>query len=510
MHLQTLHKLNKAGLVHWRLRLDLLLRVLITASVALCGSSSCLHAQDRQTDESLQQDKQAGSSQEQENGPSPTVFPHPDTTRWWVSGQANVIFQAHPAFHALYSGPNSLNPNGETATSSVVTLYTGYELTNSLEVLFDVESAEGGGISDALGLAGFTNLDVVRNPTLGPAPYIARAVIHKVFPVGKGAEEEKVDRSPTTTILTQVPQRRFELRAGKLSTADYFDVNAVGSDSHLQFLNWVADNNGSYDYAADTRGYTFGVIVEYQSPGWGLRFGEMLMPKVANGPDLDFNMAQARSENIELELRPGKRTFLRFLSYVNHANMGNYEEANQAFLGGVDPVPDITAHRRQGRIKYGFGFNFERELSARVRAFGRVGWNEGKNESFAYTEVNQSVELGGDWRLPIARLPGKLGLAFMTHGISAAHQLYLALGGQGFLLGDGRLSPLPPVAGAPPGSPSSSGISYAREDIVETYYNLQVWRGTYLGPVLQFVEHPGYNKDRGPVWVPAMRLHLEF
>ncbi len=465
-----------------------------------------LTAQDLKSDELQPQNSQS----EQGNEPSPTIFPHSDTSRWWISGQANVILQGHPAFHALYSGANSLNPKGETATSSVVTLYTGYELTGSLEVLFDVESAEGGGISDALGLAGFANLDVVRNPQLGPAPYIARAVIHKVFALGKSGEEDHVERSPTTSILTQLPKRRFELRAGKLSTADYFDVNAAGSDSHLQFLNWVADNNGSYDYAADTRGYTFGVIAEYQSPAWGLRFGEMLMPKVANGPDLDFDLARARSENIELELRPGKSTSLRFLSYVNHANMGSYEEASQAFLSGVDPVPDVTAHRKQGRIKYGFGFNFLQELSAAVRVFGRVGWDEGKNESFAYTEVNQSVELGGDLKRPLGRVPGKLGVAFMTDGISAAHQLYLALGGNGFLLGDGRLSPLPPMIGAPPGSANAPGSSYAREDIVETYYNLQVWRGTYVGPVLQLIAHPGYNKDRGPVWVPALRLHLEF
>jgi high affinity Mn2+ porin len=452
--------------------------------------------------------QQEGAQSDDKNEPSPTIFHHPEDTRWWISGQANVIFQAHPSFHAPYSGPNSLDPNHETATSSVLTLYTGYEITKSLEFLFDVEAVQGGGLSDALGLAGFTNLDVVRNPTLGPAPYIARAVLHKVFALS--AEEDKTERSPTTSILTKIPKRRFELRGGKLSTADYFDVNAAGSDSHLQFMNWVADNNGSYDYAADTRGYTFGVIAEYQSPAWGIRFGEMLMPKVANGPDLDLNLARARSENIELELRPGERTTLRFLSYVNHANMGRYSEAIQAFLNGTDPQPDITAHRKQGRIKYGFGFNFLRELSDAVRLFGRVGWNEGQNESFAYTEVNQSVELGGDWKLPLSHLPGKLGLAFMTHGISGAHKLYLALGGNGFLLGDGRLSRLPPVVGSAPGSPAAPASSYAREDIVESYYTLQVWRGTYVGPVLQYVVHPGYNKDRGPVWVPAVRLHLEF
>jgi high affinity Mn2+ porin len=433
--------------------------------------------------------------QDLEEPPSqpPTVFPHSETAPWWVSGQVNVIFQGHPPFHALYSGLNSLRAEGETATSLVMTLYTAYQFNRSTEVLFDVESAGGHGISDALGLAGFTNLDVVRSPELGFTPYIARAEFHKVFALSE--EEEDQQRNPTNSILTKMPVRRLEFRAGKLSLVDFFDVNPVGSDSHLQFLNWTADTNGSYDYAADTRGYTFAAIVEYEDRNWGLRFAEGLMPKVANGPDLDFDLRRARSENTELEWRPkfvkDRQTVLLFLSYVNHANMGSYREAVQAFLSGATPKPDIVATRKQGRIKYGFGFNFEHELTKTLRAFGRVGWNEGQNESFAFTEVNQSVAFGGDWRPDSRHRPwDKLGLAFMSNAISKAHQRYLALGGLGFLLGDGRLT-------------------YAREDIVEGYYTAHLWRGVYVSPDLQYIIHPGYNKDRGPVFVGGLRLHLE-
>lgn len=320
----------------------------------------------------------------------------------------------------MYSGTNSLDPQTENATSSVTTLYTGYELNKTTEVLFDLEGVQGGGISDALGLAGFANLDVVRNPTLGLKPYVARALVHKVIAFSR--KKDSNDRNPVTSILTTLPERRLELRFGKFSTADYFDVNSAGSDSHLQFLNWVADNNGSYDYAADTRGYTFGAVAEYHDKNWALRFGEMLMPKVANGPNLDFNLTRAHSENVELEIRPElmnkRKTVVRLLSYVNHANMGSYREAIQAFLSGTDPVPNIEAHRRPGRIKYGFGLNFEQELTETTRIFGRTGWNEGQNESFAYTEVNQSVQFGGDWRLKhFKREQDKLGVTFMTHGI---------------------------------------------------------------------------------------------
>ena len=434
---------------------------------------------------------QSDADQQQESGAA-TVFPHSKTASWWISGQVNVIFQWHPGFHSPYSGPNSLHARHEHATSRVLTLYTGYQLSRRTEALFDLESAGGRGVSDALGLAGFTNVDVVRNPTLGSKPYVARAMLHHILAFS--AKEEDAERGPLS-LATAQPERRLELRAGKMSLADYFDMNSVGSDSHLQFLNWTAVNNGAYDYAADTRGYTVAAMAEYQDRKWGLRFAEALMPKIANGPRLDFNLRRARSENIELELRPEllpkRHTVVRLLSYINHANMGSYRQAVQAFLSGVDPAPDVTAHRHQGRIKYGFGFNFEQELTDTFRAFGRWGWNEGQNESFAYTEVNLGIEAGADFRMRRwGRPEDKLGLAFISNGISRDHQNYLRFGGNGFLLGDGRLN-------------------YAREDILESYYNAHLWRGIYFSPDLQWVVHPGHNQDRGPAIVPALRLHLE-
>ncbi|HXA83524.1 MAG TPA: carbohydrate porin [Candidatus Dormibacteraeota bacterium] len=452
---------------------------ILLVSICLLPSLIC-RAQDHDND-----------TQGEESGPT-KVFPHSKTARWWVSGQINIVFQAHPAFHALYSGPNSLSSRGEHATSRVLTLYTGYQLSNSTEALFDLESVGGRGISDALGMAGFTNVDVVRNPALGSEPYVARAVLHKVFALS--GKEEDAERTPIST-LTKLPERRLEVRVGKMSVADYFDVNSVGSDSHLQFLNWTAVNSGAYDYAADTRGYTMAAMAEYHDHNWGVRFAEALMPKVANGPKLDFNLARARSENIEVEFRPElqkeKKTVIRLLSFINHANMGSYREAVEAFLAGTDPQPTIEAHRKQGRIKYGFGLNTEQEITKNLRAFGRLGWNEGQNESFAYTEVDQGVEAGADWQLERWQRPtDKIGFAFITNGISRLHQLYLALGGNGFLLGDGRLT-------------------YGREDIIEAYYTAHLWRGVYVSPDLQWAAHPGYNKDRGPVVVPGLRLHLE-
>src|SRR5262245_33327864 len=419
-----------------------------------------------------------------------TLLPHPDDGRWWwLSGQINVIWQTHGSFTSPYQGDHSLLPNSEHATSSVLTLYTGLRLTRRTELLVDIESAGGGGISDALGLAGFTNLDVVRNPTLGAAPYLARLIVHHTIALSS----ETIETTPGPfSMTTEQPATRLEFRAGRLSMVDFFDLSAVGSDSHLQFTNWTIDNNGAYDYAADTRGYTWGVIGEYTRPGWAILGAIALMPKVANGIDLDWNLARARGVNFEVDWRPSSALTIRALGYMNHANMGSYAEAIQAYNAGVDLRPDIEAHRRQGRVKYAGGTSFDYVRPDGVRLYGRGGWNEGTNESFAYTEVNGTVQVGGDvdgarWH----RGHDRAGIAFVSNGLSTAHRDYLRLGGLGFLLGDGTLT-------------------YGRERIVESYYTAQVWRGISAAVDLQHVVNPGYNRDRGPVLVVGARLHVDF
>ncbi len=422
-----------------------------------------------------------------------TMLPHSGTSRFYFAGQFNTMFQAHRAFRALYSGPHSFKNVSEADDSRVATLYLGLELAKYTEIIFNGESVGGRGVSDALGLAGYTNLDVVRNPDLGARPYIARLMIHQVIPLGSGTEES--ERTPLS-LFTELPKRRIEIRFGKFSTADFFDQNSVGSDSHLQFLNWTVDNSGAYDYAADTRGYTWGLYLELHNPGWSLRFGELLMPKVANGIKLEHDLARARSENIELELRPtllkDRKSAVRLLTFVNHANMGDYRRSVDLFLRGITRTPDITASRQQGTVKYGFGLNAEQELTTDLRAFLRVGWNDDAVESFAYTEVGQTVALGADLRVSRWRRKlDKVGAAFVSNGISAAHQEYLRLGGLGFLLGDGNLN-------------------YGRETIFEGYYTAHLWRGLFGAFDVQHINNPGYNRDRGPLWVPGLRLHVEF
>jgi hypothetical protein len=422
-----------------------------------------------------------------------TMFPHFREGRFWVSGQANFIYQTNPPFYAKYSGPNSFQPYYEKATSRVLTLYTGFQLTKSIEVLFDVEEAGGEGLSQALGLGGFTNLDVVRNPTIGEAPYIARVMYHQVFALSH--EKTENARGPLST-FSELPVRRIELRFGKFGMGDFFDVNSVGGDSHLQFMNWAVDQNGGYDYAADTRGYTYGLILEYQSPKWGLRFAEALMPSVANGPNLVWNLRNANASNFEFELHRGflkkKDGIIRLLAYINNANMGIYQVAIDQFLEGKVTKPDITNHPQQVTTKYGFGINFEQVLTKNIVLYGRFGWNNGKTESYCYTEVDQTFQAGAGiagrmWK----RKYDRAGIVFVSNGITSEHARYLSYGGLGFLLGDG-------------------GLTYGRENIFETYYTVHAWRGIYLGPDLQYIVNPGYNQVRGPVTVPSFRLHVEF
>lgn len=294
----------------------------------------------------------------------------------------------------------------------------------------------------------------------------------------------------------EVSERRIEFRAGKLTLPDFFDVNSVGSDSHLQFMNWTVDNNGAWDYAADTRGYTVGGMAEYDDRTWSIRYGLFAMPTVANGIDMDWAFSRAHAQNGEFEVRkswvPNRKGTSRALFYANRAHMGVYREAVRAYLAGEDAKPTITAHEHYGALKYGFGYNTEQELTANLRVFGRFGWNEGQHESFAYTEVDQTIEAGADysgarWHRP----QDKAAIAVVSNTIKHDHQNYLRLGGLGFLLGDGRLN-------------------YGRENIVESYYTLHAWRGLFYSLDVQHIDNPGYNRDRGPAWVGSVRAHVDF
>ena len=251
------------------------LRLLCLFSLAI-ASSSLARAQDTAANkpdatlsssaaQNTQPQSPASASDDSNSDDTLTVFPHSETARYWISGQANIILQWNPSLPAKYSGAHSFGPRAQNATSRVYTLYLGYQLTHTTEVFLDAESAGGHGLSNAQGLAGFTNLDVVRNPALGDNPYLARAIIRQIIPL---SDERVPAQRNALALATSLPARRLEIRFGKFTIPDFLDFNTYGDDSHLQFLNWTVDNNGAYDYSANTRGYTDGLILEYDDHWW--------------------------------------------------------------------------------------------------------------------------------------------------------------------------------------------------------------------------------------------------
>jgi hypothetical protein len=420
------------------------------------------------------------------------ISKHMIADRLWISGQTNFIFQAHTPFHSHYSGPNSFHEYGEDALSRTLTLYTGIKLFRFSEIVASVDETGGSGLSGGNGIAAYVNADVV-SPGLSRSLYLSRAFISHMTPL----TADRISEDPNPFVLqSSIPRRRLEYTFGKLNLLDFFDVNEVGGDTHLQFTNLAIGNTGTYENGSDGHGETVAAMVNFQGPKIGIRFAEALLPNFATGSDLNYKIGKSRSENLQLDYSDyalqGYGTHLRALVFVNHATLGNYREANQAYLDGQDTTPDITLHRHEGTIKPGFAINFEQDLPQNFRVYMRTGWNDGAYESFTFSEMNNTVTAGADLTGDVwHRKDDRIGSAFVNSGLARDHRQYLALGGIGFMLGDGALT-------------------YGRETASETYYTAHVFGGLYAAAQISFVNNPGFNRARGPVIVPGLRAHIDF
>lgn len=408
--------------------------------------------------------------------------------------QVNVIAQTLRPFRSPYAGTNSLQATGDSKVSHAYGVYGGVDAGHGIQAYLDVEMIRGEGISRVVGLAGPTNGDVLRQGSidLGSGPYVARAFVRYTVSLA-GSERDTLQRAPDQ-IPAIVSRRRLEFLAGKLALSDLFDVNRYANTTRQQFMNWSLFQNTAWDFAADTRGYSNGVAIAWIHSAWSIRGGTFQMPRFANGNTFDSDLRRARGDEIEVTLvAPRTQTIARMLGYLNHARMGNYAEA--LAIGQVQQrSPDIAADDRPGRTKYGFGLNLEQPLSddGETGLFARLGWDDGRNESFAFTEVDRHVSFGGQlagnhW----GRADDRIGVGAVREGIVAPHRDYLSAGGLGFLLGDGRLN-------------------YGPEQIVEGYYRLQAGRYVQLSPDVQHIRNPGYNRDRGPATVLSLRLNLRY
>jgi high affinity Mn2+ porin len=425
--------------------------------------------------------------------PTPGV---PGPTSYWprlVGVQYTWIRQHQYALHSPYRGNNSLDPTGDTQATHTIGLYFGWALTDRLQAYLDTEKFNGAGVSGATGLGGVTNGDVVRqgSANLHKDFYVARKYLRYMVPLSR--EVTEVERSQDH-LPGKEAVMRLEFKAGTMATTDDFDLNRYANSTRTQFLNWSLWNNTAWDYAADTRGYTNGVMVAYISPSWSLRLGIYQMPSEANGYNLDGPLSKAREENIELTLAPNEAgTVVRLLAYCNLARMGVYREA-MTRAASTNTTPDIVADDQSGRKKIGYGINLEQPLAdaGETGVFLRAGWNDGKTESFAFTEVDRTLTVGvqiagNHWGQGVDRL----GLAIVVNGLSKDHRDYLAAGGSGFMLGDGQLN-------------------YGTEQIVEVYYRIQLQKYVQLSPDFQYIRNPGYNRDRGPARFVGLRLHVEY
>jgi high affinity Mn2+ porin len=401
--------------------------------------------------------------------------------------QLTTITQGHQGFSAQYSGTNSLLNTSESKTSVTATMYFGMRLWKGAELYLNPELSGGGGLSGAVGIAGFPNGEIYRvgNPT--PVITPARFYLKQTFNF-KGKRENIEDAA--NQLNGNQSNNRLTLVAGKFSLTDFFDNNTYSHDARMQFMNWSLMDDGAWDYAADTRGYTYGIYSEYYRNLWAARFAAVLVPKSANGLELDTRIKDAYSINFELEksFKLFKRnSVLRLVFYRNAGQMGNYRLATDDTTYHMD----ITQTRIYSRSKNGFGLNFEHELYKDAGIFIRTGWNDGKNETWAFTEIDRTISAGllltgSMWK----REDDRTGIAFVVNGLSKDHKDYLSKGGYGFIIGDGKLN-------------------YASEMILEVFYEIRLFKVLYLTADYQLVINPAYNKDRGPVNIWSIRSHVE-
>ncbi len=418
-------------------------------------------------------------------------------SNWSTHYQLTVISQSHPAFHAAYSGQNSLTNSAENASSVTSTLYLGRRLWKGAAFYFNPEIAGGEGIGGTKGIAGFTNGETFRIGDPAPSLYVARAYLKQIIPL-RGSMYEEVEND-VNQLKDKLPSSRLAISAGKFSISDFFDNNKYSHDPRTQFLNWSLMSNGAWDYPANTRGYTVGLVVELIKPTWALRAAAVQVPKVANGPTMDPEIFKANSETVEFEksvLINKRAGTIRLLAFHNISQAPSYKDAiAAAAIGDSSSLPVFSGNyewKKYGGEKYGFGISINQDLSENVGAFFRTSWNNGKTATWAFTEIDKSISAGiningKSWK----RSDDNIGIAFVMNGLSSDHRDFLKAGFNGFIIGDGNLN-------------------YGAESIAEVYYCTRIFNNIFLTGDYQFVNNPAYNKDRGPVNVFSVRCHISF
>jgi len=422
-------------------------------------------------------------------GAAPNAFAG-EAEDWALHGQSTFIVQYHPGFRSPYRGTNSMDPGSRGNETFNATLYAGARPWDGAEAWANGEIDQGFGLSNTLGVAAFVN---GQGSKVGKSePYFR---LHRLFfrqTIDLGGDEEDVAASANQLGASR-SHDNLVITIGKFATVDIFDANSYAHDPANDFLNWAIIDTGSFDYAADAWGYSYGLAAEWNTGDWTLRGGFFDLSRVPNGTELTRGFGQYQID-AELERRFqlfGHDGKAKILSFANRGNFGRYDEA-VAEAASTLQIPD-TARVRRPSFRSGFVVNLEQGISDDLGAFLRAGSTDGSREADEFTDIDNSVAAGLSLKgTSWARGDDTIGLAFESAGISRAAQRYLAAGGLGVLVGDGRL-PNP-----------------AREHVVELYYRAAVFTGISLSADYQFIANPAYNSDRGPISVLGLRLHGQF
>jgi high affinity Mn2+ porin len=406
-----------------------------------------------------------------------------------VHGQFTYVEQETSGFNAPYAGPNSLSPNRGAETIDA-TLYLGAALWPGAEGWFNGEIDQGFGLDDTFGVAGFPSGEAYKIGKNQPYLRLPRLFIRQTLNLD--GSRQSVDAA-ANQLGGWRSANRIVISVGKFSVGDVFDGNQYAHDPRADFLNWAVIDAGTFDYAADAWGYTAGAAIEWYQSAWTLRGGLFDLSNVPNSPHLDPGFHEFQSV-LEIERRheiAGQAGRLLITAFDSRARMGLLDDAVQ-LAESTGSAVDIAAVRRY-RGRTGADFNLEQQLTADLGAFARLGKAGGNVEPYEFTDIDRTVSAGLSLRgTRWQRGDDTVGLAAINNGISAARERYLNAGGLGILVGDGRL-PHP-----------------AAEQIIETYYSLALLGVAHLSFDYQWINHPAYNRDRGPASVVAVRLHAQY
>jgi high affinity Mn2+ porin len=408
-----------------------------------------------------------------------------------VHAQSTFVAQDHPGFPAAFSGPNSLTPTNQARETSDVTVYLGLRPWQGGELWANPEMDQGFGLSNTLGVAGFPSGEDYKVGAWNPYGRLPRLFFRQTIDLG--GEAQPVAGAANQFAGSQTADR-LVLTVGKFAVTDIFDANQYAHDARGDFFNWSVIDAGTFDYAADAWGFTYGGAAEWYQDWWTIRSGVFDLSRTPNDKALDTHFFAQYQLDEEVEERHtlfGEAGSLKFLAYLTHGRMGQYDEATAIALATGTPA-NIEAVRATHN-KAGFSFNLQQALADDLGVFARAGYMQGQYEAFDFTDIDKTASAGLSlsgtrWDRP----DDTVGLAAVVNNASGAAKRFLAAGGLGILAGDGAL------------------LHSGPEGILEAYYSLAAFSFAKLTADYQFIVNPAYNADRGPVSVFGVRLHAQF